>query len=401
VTTVRVEEHPNLVGVTESETLAMTRRAAELDSPDRPVVSLSAGEPDFPTPAYIAEGGIAAIRAGHTHYPPAAGLVPLKAAIAAYLEETCGGSWRPDQVIVSVGAKQALFDALFTLFGPGDRVAILAPYWVSYPPMVRLARAEPVVVPTRPEDGFRPTPEAVERALDQGARGLVLNSPSNPTGAMLTEADVAGIVEIAARHDAWIVSDEIYSEIRYGREFASVAPHAGEDARILVVNGFSKAFSMTGWRVGYAAGPVEVVRAMTRLQGHINTNTALPAQHAALAALIQVEARRRSIAGMVEAFTRRREALLAALGRIPGLVAFPPDGAFYVWVDARIWCRAADLTSTALCFDLLEHERLALVPGAAFGGEGYVRISFAASDEALAEAARRLEAAARRLGIRE
>jgi aspartate aminotransferase len=397
--TARLDEHPNLVGVTESETLAMTRRAAELDSPERPVVSLSAGEPDFPTPAYIAEAGIAAIRAGHTHYPPAGGLVPLKAAIAAYLEETCGGSWRPEQVIVSVGAKQALFDALFTLFGPGDRIAIPAPYWVSYPPMARLARAEPLFVPTRAEDGFRPTPAAVERAFEEGARGLVLNSPSNPTGAMLSEADVAGLVELAARHDAWIISDEIYSEIRYGREFASVAPHAGEDARILVVNGFSKSFSMTGWRVGYAAGPVDVVRAMTRLQGHVNTNTALPAQHAALAALVDARARREAIAGMVEAFARRRERLLAALERIPGLVAFPPEGAFYVWVDARAWCRAADLTSTDLCFDLLEHERLALVPGAAFGSEGYVRISFAASDEALTEAARRLAAAAGRLGV--
>lgn len=399
MTTVRLEEHPNLHGVTESETLAMTRRAAELDSPERPVVSLSAGEPDFPTPAYIAEAGIAAIRAGHTHYPPAAGLAPLRAAVAAYLEETCGGSWRAEQVIVSVGAKQALFDALFTLFGPGDRVAIPAPYWVSYPPMVRMARAEPVIVPTRPEDGFRPTPEAVERALADGARGLILNSPSNPTGAMLDQADVEALVEVATRHDAWIVSDEIYSEIRYGRPFASLAPHAGEDARILVVNGFSKAFSMTGWRVGYAAGPVEIVRAMTRLQGHVNTNTALPAQHAALAALAEADARRRAIGEMVAAFTRRRAALLAALEGIPGLIAFPPEGAFYVWVDARAWCRAADMTSTALCFDLLEHERLALVPGAAFGSEGYVRVSFAASDEALAEAARRLEAAARRLGI--
>lgn len=397
--TVRTEPYVNLIGVTESETLAMTRRAAEIDCPERPVLSLSAGEPDFPTPAYIAEAGIAAIRAGRTHYPPAAGLAPLRAAIASYLEETCGGAWRPEQVLVSVGAKQALFDAIFTLFGPGDRVAIPAPYWVSYPPMVRLARAEPILVPTRFEDGFRPLPEAVEAAFQTGARGLILNSPNNPTGAMLTEEDVAELVDLAGAHDAWIISDEIYQEIRYGGGFASVAPHAGEEGRIVVVNGFSKAFSMTGWRVGYAAGPVELVAAMTRLQGHINTNTALPAQYAALAALTNADARRGAIFAMVGAFTRRRETLLAGLARIPGLAAFPPRGAFYVWVNASVWCRASGLNSTQLCFDLLDHEGLALVPGAAFGAEGYIRISFAASDQTLADAVERLGAAAGRLGI--
>lgn len=397
--TVGTERYPNLVGVTESETLAMTRRAAEIDSPERPVISLSAGEPDFPTPAYIAEAGIAAIRAGRTHYPPAAGLAPLRAAIASYLEETCGGAWGPDQILVSVGAKQAVFDAVFTLFGPRDRVAVPAPYWVSYPPMVHLARAEPVIVPTRFENGFRPRMEEVERVFAEGARGLVLNSPNNPTGAVLDEDDVAGLVELAAAHEAWIISDEIYHEIRYGGRFASLAPHAGEEARIVVVNGFSKAFSMTGWRVGYAAGPSGLVKAMTRLQGHINTNTALPAQYAALAALTDGEARREAIRAMVEAFGRRRERLLGGLARIPGLTAFPPSGAFYVWVDAGDWCRAAGMGSAELCFDLLDHERLALVPGAAFGAEDYVRISFAASDQALAGALERLEAAAARLGV--
>ncbi len=397
--TVGAARHPNLIGVTESETLAMTRRAAEIDSPERPVISLSAGEPDFPTPAYIAEAGIAAIREGRTRYPPAAGLAPLRAAIASYLEESCGGGWRADQVLVSVGAKQALFEAIFTLFGPGDRVAIPAPYWVSYPPMVRLARAEPILVPTRFGDGFRPRPEAVEQAFEQGARGLILNSPNNPTGAMLTGEDVAVLVDLAAAHDAWIISDEIYHEIRYEDGFASVSPHAGGDGRIVLVNGFSKAFSMTGWRVGYAAGPSELVAAMTRLQGHINTNTALPAQHAALAALTDVEARRRAISVMLEAFARRPEALLAGRARIPGLAVFPPRGAFYVWVDASAWCRASRMTSAELCFDLLDHERLALVPGAAFGAEEYVRISFAASDQALGGAVQRLGAAAERLGI--
>jgi aspartate aminotransferase len=387
----------NLAGIEESATLGMTARAAALARAGRSVVSLSAGEPDFATPEYICEAGIRAIRDGHTHYPPAAGLRPLREAIAGHVEETGGGACATAEVLVSAGAKQVLFEALFTLFGPGDRVLIPAPYWVSYPAMARLARAEPVVLETLAEEGWKVSPEALDEAARAGARGLILNSPSNPTGAMYDADELDALVEIAARHGLWIVSDEIYREIRYRSDYASLGARRSDHERIVVVDGFSKAYAMTGWRVGYAVGPVEVIEAMTTLQGHVNTNTALPCQHAALAALSDRAARDRAVGEMVATFAARRELLLGALGSVPGIEPLPPDGAFYLWIDAREWCDALGGDSTALCFDLLEQEGVALVPGAAFGVEGHFRLSFAAADPVLEDAAARLAAAGRRL----
>ena len=387
----------NLAGIEESATLGMTARAAALAREGRSIVSLSAGEPDFVTPEYIREAGIRAIRDGHTHYPPAAGLRALREAIAGHVEETGGGACATAEVLVSAGAKQVLFEALFTLFGPGDRILIPTPYWVSYPAMARLARAEPVVLETRAEDGWKVSAEGLDDAARAGARGLVLNSPSNPTGATYDADELDALVEVARRHGLWIVSDEIYREIRYRNDYASLAARRSDYERIVVVDGFSKAYAMTGWRVGYAIAPVEVIEAMTTLQGHVNTNTALPSQYAALAALSDREARDRSVGEMVAAFAARREMLLGALSSLPGIEPLPPDGAFYLWIDAREWCEALGGDSTALCFDLLEQEGLALVPGAAFGVEGHLRLSFAAADPVLEDAAARLAAAGQRL----
>lgn len=387
----------NLAGIDESATLEMTARAAALAREGRSVVSLSAGEPDFDTPEYIREAGVRAIREGRTHYPPAAGLRPLREAIAVHVEEAGGGTCSPAEVLVSAGAKQVLFEALFTLFGPGDRVVVAAPFWVSYPAMVRLARAEPLVVETRAEDGWKMSAEAVEDAARRGARGLVLNSPSNPTGVIYDADEIDALVEVAGRHEMWIVSDEIYREIRYREAYASLAARRSDYERIVVVDGFSKAYSMTGWRVGYGVGPVEIIEAMTTLQGHVNTNTALPCQYAALAALTDAKARVSAVGSMVNAFAARRALLLEALEDVSGLNPLPPDGAFYLWIDARPWCEALGGDSAALCYDLLEHEGLALVPGDAFGVEGHVRLSFAAAEPVLEEAVRRLAAADRRL----
>ncbi|CAN5175952.1 pyridoxal phosphate-dependent aminotransferase [soil metagenome] len=391
--------YANLAAVAESATLGMTARAAALGASERPVLSLSAGEPDFPTPAYIAEAGIRAIREGRTHYPPATGLAPLREAIAAHLNETCGGDYGARNVIVSVGAKNALFNAIFTLFGPGDRVVVPAPYWVSYPAMIRLARAEPVIVETDRASGFRLEPAALDAALADGARGVVLNSPCNPTGAMLGRDDLDALLDVAAARGAWVIADEIYMAIRYGGSFASVATRASEESRIVLVNGFSKAYAMTGWRVGYAAAPSDLVQAMARLQGHVNTNTALPSQYAALAALADGPAREAAVGAMVAAFAARRALLLDGLAGMPGLDLFAPDGAFYLWIGAHDWCRAVGGGSDGLCLDLLEHEGLALVPGSAFGVDGYIRLSFAAAETVLAVAIERLALAAARLGL--
>ena len=387
----------NLAGIEESATLGMTARAAALSREGRSVVSLSAGEPDFETPEYIREAGVRAIREGHTHYPPAAGLRALREAIAAQVEAAGGAPCSPSEVLVSAGAKQALFEAFFTLFGPGDRVLVPAPFWVSYPAMALLARAEPVIVETRAEDGWKLTAQSLEEAAAGEARGLVLNSPSNPTGAMYEESELDALLEVAMRHGMWIVSDEIYREIRFREPYASLAARRREYDRIVVVDGFSKAYAMTGWRVGYAVGPVDVVEAMTTLQGHVNTNTALPCQYAALAALADEGARRAAVGAMVEAFAARRTLLLSALERVPGIHPLPPDGAFYLWIDAREWCAALGGDSEALCYDLLENEGLALVPGSAFGVEGYVRLSFAAADSVLEDAVVRLASAGERI----
>lgn len=392
-------EYPNLAGVPGSATLEMTARAAALRAAGKDVVSLSAGEPDFATPEYIAEAAIRAIRDGETHYPPVGGLPPLRAAIAAHLNAVCGGAYDPGQILVSVGAKQALFCAVFTLFGPGDRVLVPAPCWVSYAPMVRLARAEPVIVETTAETGFKPPAERLEEELAAGARGIVLNSPANPTGAVYAAAELDAIVAAAERHGAWVIGDEIYREIRYRSGFASLASRSREYERIVVVDGFSKAYAMTGWRIGFSAAPEPLVEAMARLQSHLNTNTARPSQHAALAALSDEAARRKAVGEMVAAFARRRERLLADIAEIPGLRATRPEGAFYLWLDARAWCAALGDDSMALCLDLLAHEHLAVVPGSAFAGEGFVRLSFAASEEALRAGVERLGAAARRLGV--
>ncbi len=391
---------PNLAGIAPSATLEMTARASLLAGErGRPVLSLSAGEPDFDTPPYIVEAAVGALRAGRTRYPPAAGLPGLRAAIAGHLSESHGTPREAEEVLVTVGAKQAVFAAVFTLFGPGDKVVVPAPYWVSYPAMVRLARAEPVFVETRAGEGFKLTPDALDRALADGARGVILNSPGNPTGAMYDAAELAALVGVVERRDAWIVGDEIYRETRYVEPFASLGAIEAARARLVLVDGFSKTYAMTGWRVGWAAAPPDVVRRMALLQGHINTNTPTFCQEAARVALEDETSRRTAIDAMREAFTARRALLLDGLGDVAGLSADPPDGAFYLWIDVGRWCATAGLDSAGLCRDLLERERIGLVPGSAFGGEGFVRLSFAAAEETLRAALERLAEAADRLGV--
>ncbi|MFN2384000.1 MAG: pyridoxal phosphate-dependent aminotransferase [Gemmatimonadota bacterium] len=391
--------YPNLAGVEESGTLAMTARAAVLAARGTPVISLAAGEPDFPTPPYIIEATIRAIREGATRYLPAAGLPALRAAIAEHLAATYGARYGSEAVVVTAGAKQALFNAIFALFGPGDRVVIPAPYWVTYPALVRLARAEPDVVRTAAASGYKLTPEALDAALAAGASGVILNSPGNPTGGVYGDAELDALVEVAERHQAWIIADEVYDEIRYVDRFASLATRAAAYERCVVVSGFSKAYAMTGWRVGFAAAPEDLAAAMTTLQGHVTTSAASPSQHAALAALADQPARRAALDAMRAAFARRRRLVLDGLLTVPGLTATAPDGAFYVWIDLRGWGAAAAGDSAALCAELLERERLALVPGVAFGEEGFMRLSFAASEERLGAGIDRLRAAARRLGV--
>ena len=381
-----------------SLTVAIDTRAKALKAEGADIVSLGAGEPDFDTPEPIEEAAVEAIRAHRTRYVAPDGIAPLKKAICAKLERENGLRYEPAQIVVTSGAKHAVNNAVAALVDPGDRAIVLSPHWVTYPALVRLYGGEPVVVRTSPESGFHPVAADIERACDGGAKLLVLNSPCNPSGAVFTRDELREIAELCVRRDLAVVSDEIYEHLLYGgAEHVSIASFPGMAERTVVVNGVSKAYAMTGWRIGYTASPIELARAMARLQGQTTHHPATPSQHAAVAAL---EGGLEPVERMRAAFARRRDLFVSTLREIPGLVVPEPEGAFYVFADVSRWTSSPDLPrrlgsssdsgSVALCEWLLERERLAVVPGAAFGVEHRIRFSFAASEETLLEAARRL-----------
>lgn len=383
-----------LASISESTTLAITARAAELKAQGRDVISLAAGEPDFPTPAPIAEAGIAAIRQGRTRYTATAGVPELRRAVAESLRRDYGLDYRANEVCVTAGTKPAIWLALAALLEPGEVVLVPAPYWVSYPAIVSLAGGVPRVLDTHEEAGFLPEPDELERALaERDVRGILLNSPCNPTGAVWPEARLAHLVETCARHDRWIVSDEIYADICYlDRPARSPAAMPGGREHTIVLNGLSKSCSMTGWRLGYMAGPEPVVAAATRAQSQLIGNACTISQYAALRALAaeghaDVKDAR---AAMVEQFARRRGFLVRALGELPRLTVRAPQGAFYVFPGVRAICAHLGCDDVSLAQRLLEEIGVATVPGSAFGKSGYLRLSFAASMDDLERAVDRL-----------
>lgn len=379
-----------------SPTLAMGARARVLKARGVDVIDLSVGEPDADTPEAIKEAAVRALAAGRTKYTPAAGLPELREAIAEKLARVNGLPYRAENVLVTVGAKHAIFLALQALCNPGDRVLIPAPYWVSYADQASLVDAEPVILPTREEDGFKLRPEVLSEAV-QGARVLILNSPHNPTGAVYTPEELAALGEVLAEAPGcWVISDEIYEPFVYdgarNESLLRLKPELQE--RAVVINGFSKAYAMTGWRLGYAAGPQPLVAAMTTLQSHATSNATTFAQVAAIEALQGSQA---SVETMVRTFRERRDLLLAGLRRLPGLSCPTPQGAFYLFpkvsgLFGRTWRGQVIQSSQQLAELLLEGAATATVPGTAFGTEGYLRLSYAASTERLAEALDRWQA---------
>ena len=379
-----------------SPTLAMGARARVLKARGVDVIDLSVGEPDADTPEAIKEAAVRALAAGRTKYTPAAGLPELREAIAEKLARVNGLPYRAENVLVTVGAKHAIFLALQALCNPGDRVLIPAPYWVSYADQASLVDAEPVILPTREEDGFKLRPEVLSEAV-QGARVLILNSPHNPTGAVYTPEELAALGEVLAEAPGcWVISDEIYEPFVYdgarNESLLRLKPELQE--RAVVINGFSKAYAMTGWRLGYAAGPQPLVAAMTTLQSHATSNATTFAQVAAIEALQGSQA---SVETMVRTFRERRDLLLAGLRRLPGLSCPTPQGAFYLFpkvsgLFGRTWRGEVIQSSQQLAELLLEGAATATVPGTAFGTEGYLRLSYAASTERLAEALDRWQA---------
>ncbi|XP_055833651.1 bifunctional aspartate aminotransferase and glutamate/aspartate-prephenate aminotransferase isoform X2 [Solanum dulcamara] len=392
---------PRVNSVKPSKTVAITDQATALVQAGVPVIRLAAGEPDFDTPAPIAEAGINAIREGHTRYTPNAGTMELRLAICHKLKEENGLSYTPDQIVVSNGAKQSIVQAVLAVCSPGDEVLIPAPYWVSYPEMARMADAMPVILPTSISEDFLLDPKLLESKLTEKSRLLILCSPSNPTGSVYPRKLLEDIAEIVARHPRLLViSDEIYEHIIYApATHTSFASLPGMWDRTLTVNGFSKAYAMTGWRLGYIAGPKRFVSACNKLQSQFTSGASSISQKAAVAALGLGYAGGEAVATMVKAFLERRDFLVRSFGEIDGVKISEPRGAFYLFIDLSSYYGVevdgfgTVNNSESLCRYLLDKSQVALVPGDAFGDDTCVRISYAASLSTLQAAVERIKKA--------
>lgn len=382
---------PNLAFLKASETVAISTEAKRRKAMGEDVLDLGVGEPDFDTPAMVAEAGIEAIRHGKTRYPPNVGIAELRKAMADTLSRMSGGRVvDPDRLIVSNGSKQSLFNACFTLFGQGDSVLIPSPAWVSYPQIVHLTRATPVMVPGDPEWGLKVSVDDLERHRDTTTRGLILCSPCNPTGAVYTAAEVAAIAKWCGEHDIWLISDEIYRKIYYGEGPAPSLFDLDDSVldRSVVIYGASKAYAMTGWRIGAAYAPKEVVKAMAALQSHMTTGANQPAMWAAAEAFGN-PAEEAEVDKMVAAFRRRRDYLVARFhDQAPGVEFVEPHGAFYIFF--RVDGLAPRLVGSTFCERFMMEEGVALVPGLAFGDDRWVRLSYSVSDTELEAACDRL-----------
>lgn len=384
-----------------SATLQLGALAAQMRSRGEPVLSMAAGEPDFDTPGNICDAAIRAIREGKTLYTAAEGLPALRRAICRRMQQEKQLTYTPDQIIVGAGAKQLLFEALGAIVDPGDEVILPCPCWLSYPEMIRMAGGTPVFVPTSAEGGYLPNPAQLEAAVSQKTKALIINTPCNPTGAVWPRRLLDSVMQIARRHDFFVIGDEIYEHLLYdGLSHVSPAQlSADARRRTVVISGFSKAFAMTGWRVGYAAGDRSVISAMTALQSHGSGCVNTIAQYAALEAL---EGEQQCVAHMANIFARRRELLLHSLSAEHLSPAFRPQGAFYLLLDVQpFFGRAAERAGItddeSLSRALLERALVAVTPGTPFGAAGHVRLSYAADEDTILHAVRRIGAFLRSL----
>lgn len=393
-----------------SATLAMSQKSSELKAAGVDVVNLSVGEPDFDTPAHIKEAAKKAIDDNYSHYSPVPGYMSLREAIADKLRKENKTSFEPAQVVVSTGAKQALSNVILATVNPGDEVVIPVPAWVSYVEMVKLAEGKPVLVPAGMEQGFKVTPAQLEAAITDKTRMVMLCSPSNPSGAVYDREEIKGLVEVLKRHPHVIIlSDEIYEHINYTSEgHVSFGEFPEIADRLVIVNGVSKAYAMTGWRIGYMAGPVEIAKAVTKLQGQTTSGTCSIAQKAAEAAY---RGSQECVAEMLAAFRRRRDLIVGLAREIPGLKLEMPDGAFYIFPEVSAYLGKhvttvnPDGTETVreiatdsdLAMYLLGEGHVATVAGSAFCMPGYLRLSYAASDDQLREAMARIKTALAKL----
>lgn len=378
-----------------SQTLALSAKANELCAAGHPVINFSVGEPDFTSPKAAMDAGRAAIDAGRTHYPPVPGTAELRQAIVDKVAATTGKRYAPGQVLVSNGAKHTLYNLIQVLVDPGDEVAFASPYWVSYPAMVQLAGGLSVPIPTRASEGFRLDPAAVEAALGPRVKVLILNSPCNPTGAVADPADVQAVVKIALDKGVTVISDEIYGSLVFAgatHTSAVTVDHPGVDEGVILVDGVSKGYAMTGWRIGYCVGPQDVIKAAAKIQGQSTSGACGIAQAAAAGALRGGDA---EAADMRARFAARREVMLEALRAIPGVTVPEAKGAFYAFPDVSSYF-GAELGgrtiegSLDLSTFLLEQAHVGCVPGAAFGANAHLRLSYALAEDQIREGVERI-----------
>ena len=386
--------------LSESATIAMARKARELKDQGIDVISLSLGEPDFDTPAEMKQAGIDAIEANETHYTPVPGTPRIRKAIVEKFKRDNGLEYTMDQVVVSTGAKQSLANVTLSLVNPGDEVILPAPYWVSYEEIVKVAGGIPLVLPTSIDNDYKIQPSELEAAITPKTRMVMYSSPCNPSGSVYTEAETAALADVLRKHDRVItVSDEIYELINFTDKHASMAAQPGMWERTVTVNGVSKGFAMTGWRLGYIGAPTWIAAACTKIQGQFTSAPSSITQAASAAAL---EADPALVDEMVDAFRRRRALMVEGLSQVPGFKVNQPMGAFYVFPDVSALFGKSFQGKTLnnandVAFYLLEEARVASVSGAAFGTPECIRLSYAAADDVLTEAVRRIDAACRQL----
>ena len=369
-----------------SLTLAISAKARAMKADGKDVCSFSAGEPDFDTPEHIKVAAQKALDSGYTKYGPAAGEPKLREAIAHKLSQENGLNYKAENIIVTNGGKHSLFNLMLALIEPGDEVIIPAPYWLSYPEMVKLAGGEPIILTTDPETGYKMTPEQLRQSITDKTKLFVINSPSNPTGMVYQPAEIKALAEVLVEKDILVVSDEIYEKIIYDdAEHLSIGAVNSEIFKNTIIsNGFAKAYSMTGWRIGYLAAPVELINATVKIQGHSTSNVCTFAQYGAIAAL---ESSQDCVEQMRQAFVKRRHRIYDLVNTIPGISCNQPDGAFYMFVNIS----KISSSSLEFCNALLEDQNVAVIPGIAFGADDHIRISYATDLETIEKGMDRLE----------
>jgi aspartate aminotransferase len=381
----------NVSQLKESATIAVSQRARALKAQGRQIIDLGAGEPDFDTPEFIRAAAKRALDEGATRYTAVEGILPLRQAIADVTNERnqCE-TVTPADVVVTTGSKQALFNSCFALFGEEDEVLVPTPAWTSYYEMVDLSRATSVPVLGDASRGFKVTADDLERHATENTRGLMLNSPCNPTGSVYTASELDDLVRIAADRNWWVISDEIYQRIAYDGPAAGVLSVARSRERIIVIDGMAKAFAMTGWRIGWAIASSAVTKTLVALQSHTTSNATTVAQYAALEALRQRDEAEAAIAAMVSEYRKRRDAALEVLRQPDGPVVVQPDGAFYLYIDVQDTNPNEADAGSIFTTRLLEEHGVAVVPGAAFRTPGWIRLSYAAAQDAVVEGVRRV-----------